>query len=228
MQVVKITPKELPTDLIFRLNYVYKIELGEFVAISNNKEEILYVNHTIPQKDIDGFLEVIAFPHYWVADETVTETGRFLQYVYDKYGFGTYSALLDSHEWRMKHEAEQRAKEMAKTIIPLIEKEVNSEMPIVVYDENLLHEVFCAGSDRKGKTPENISGYSSVYLFYLGYLMGSGMTESGMDIKMKFRTETARIMRQLNDVERLKKVYTVAKTLLDISQEEQAEKGGVV
>ncbi|MBD5484062.1 MAG: hypothetical protein HDR18_00790 [Lachnospiraceae bacterium] len=180
MQIVRITPKELPTDLIFRLNYVYKMELAEFVAISDIKEEILYVNHTVPQKDIDGFLEVIAFPYYWVADETVTETGKFLQYVYEEYGFGTYNALLDSHEWRMKHEAKQKAKETAKTIIPLIEKQIGNENPIVKYDENLLHEVFCAGSDRKGKTPDNICGFSSVYLFYLGYLMGAEKVKGGV------------------------------------------------
>ncbi len=180
MQIVRIAPKELPTDLISRLNYVYKMELGEFVTISDNKEEILYVNHTVPQKDIDGFLEVIAFPYYWVADETITETGKFLQYVYDKYGLGTYRALLDSHSWRMKHEAKQRAKQTAETFIPLIEKQIKSKNPIVKYDENLLHEVFCAGSDKKGKTPDNICGFGSVYLFYLGYLMGAEKVEGGV------------------------------------------------
>lgn len=180
MTIKKITPKELPTDLVFRLNYVYKMELGEFVVISDNKEEILYINHTVPQKDIDGFLEVIAFPYYWVADETVTETGKFLQYVYEKYGFGAYSVLLDSHKWRLNKEAKQRAKEMAKTIIPLIEKQIGSETLIVKYDENLLHEVYCAGLNRKGQTPENISSFSSVYLFYLGYLMGAGKLKEGV------------------------------------------------
>ena len=32
MQIVKIKPKELPKDLVFRLNCVYEMELGEFVA----------------------------------------------------------------------------------------------------------------------------------------------------------------------------------------------------
>lgn len=178
MQIVRIAPKELPKDLVFRLNFVYEMELGEFVAISDDKEEVLYVNHAVPQKDIDGFLEVIAFPYYWVADDEAP-TGQFLEYVYEKYGFGTYRVLLDSHSWRLDHEAEQRAKETAKTIIPLIEKQINSENPIVKYDENLLHEVFCAGSDRKGKTPKNISSFSSVYMFYLGYLMGAGMVKGG-------------------------------------------------
>ncbi len=179
MQIVRITPKELPTDLIFRLNIMYKMELGEFVAISDNKEEILYVNHTVPQKDIDGFLEVIAFPYYWVADETATETGKFLQYVYEKYGFGTYRVLLDSHEWRLNKAAEQKAKKTAKKVIPLIEEQIKSETPIVELDEYLLHEVYSAGLNRKGQTFKNICGFSSVYLFYLGYLMGVEKVKGG-------------------------------------------------
>ena len=177
MQIVRIKPKELPKDLIFYLNCVYKMELGEFVAIADNKEEILYVNHKVPQKDIDGFLEVIAFPHYWVADDE-EPTGKFLEYVYEKYGFGTYRALLDSHSWRLDKEAEQKAKETAKKVIPLIEKQIKSETPMVKLDENLLHEVYSAGLNRKGRTSKNICSFSTVYLFYLGFLMGTGMLES--------------------------------------------------
>lgn len=178
MQIVRIKPKDLPKDLIFYLNCVYEMELGEFVAIADNKKEILYVNHTVPQKDIDGFLEVIAFPHYWVADDEAP-TGEFLEYVYEKYGFGTCRALLDSHSWRLDKEAEQKAKETAKKVIPLIEKQIKSETPIVKFDENLLHEVYSAGLDRKGRTSKNICSFSSVYLFYLGYLMGAGKVKGG-------------------------------------------------
>lgn len=178
MQVVRIKPKELPKDLIFYLNCVYEMELGEFVTIADNKKEILYVNHTVPQKDIDGFLEVIAFPNYWVADDE-TPTGKFLEYVYGKYGYGTYRALIDSHSWRLDKEAEQKAKETAKEVIPLIEKQIKSETPIVELDERLLHEVYSAGLNRKGQTSKNICSFSSVYLFYLGYLMGAGKLQEG-------------------------------------------------
>ena len=43
--------------------------------------------------------------------------------------------------------------------------------------------------------------------------------------KEEYIERTIKIMRQL-DVEELKKVYTVAATLLDVSQEEQEKKGG--
>lgn len=51
--------------------------------------------------------------------------------------------------------------------------------------------------------------------------MGYGMKEEYID-------KTIEIMRQLDDVEMLKKVYTMAKTLLSIWQEEQKKKGGAI
>lgn len=119
------------------------------------------------------------FPDYWVSDYE-SGKGRFLDYVYEKYGYHTCEALTDAHSWRMEQKEKARAKEQAQAIIPLIEKEVSSENPIVEYDERLMHEVYCAGLERKGRTPKNISGFSSVYLFYLGYLMGLDATKGGV------------------------------------------------
>lgn len=107
MQVVKITPKELTLDLIFRLNHLYHAELGEFVVMADNRKEILYVNKKVSKKDIDGFLEVIMFPEYAVADDDAP-TGQFLDYVYHKYGFHTYMALMDAHSWRMEQKEKAR------------------------------------------------------------------------------------------------------------------------
>ncbi len=149
------------------------------MAITNYRKGVLYVNHTVPQRDIEGFLKVIMFPGYAVADEE-SETGAFLDYVHEKYGFGAYRVLMDSHKWYMEQKEKARAKEAAKAIIPLIEKEVDSENPIVEYGERLIHEVYCAGLDRKEETPRNISRFSSIYVFYLGYLMGAGMLNDGV------------------------------------------------
>lgn len=179
MQIKRITPKELSTNLIFRLNHLYQVELGEFVAITDGKEEILYVNHNIPQKDVEGFLEVIMFPCYWVADEK-TKTGQFLEYVYNQYGFGTYRILMDSHSRRMELQEKERAKESAKAIIPMIEKIVNSEDPVIKFDEYLAFEIWKYGHYLDRKTPKNILSYGTVYEFYFGYLMGAGMLKDGV------------------------------------------------
>ncbi|MDE5892461.1 MAG: hypothetical protein K2H45_06040 [Acetatifactor sp.] len=149
--------------------------------MTDRKEETLFVNKKVPQEDIDGFLEVIAFPDYWVADDEAP-TGQFLDYVYHKYGFHTYKALLDAHTWQMEQKEKKHAEETAKRIIPLIEKEVNSENPIVKYDERLMHEIWNAGFNKGGKTPKNSTNYENVYVFYLGYLMGAGMLKDGVAI----------------------------------------------
>ena len=179
IEIKKIQPKELPTECVFRLNYLYHAELGEFVAITDRKDKILYVNHTVPQKDIKGFLEVIEYPEYAVA-EPETKTGEFLDYVYRKYGFSTYLALTDAHSWRMEQREKKKAEEAVKVILPLIEKEVNSETPIAKFDERLMFEIWHAGNNLDKRTPKKIVGYGSVYGFYFGYLMGAGMLKEVM------------------------------------------------
>ena len=174
MIVKRIQPKELPTECVFRLNYLYHADLGKFVAITNRTDEILYVNQTVSQKDIEGFLEVIDFPDYAVA-QPETKTGEFLNYVYNEYGSCTYLALMDAHSWNMKRIEERKAKEDAKAILPIIEKEVNSEMPITEFNERLIYEIWLAGNKLDRKTPKNLIGYGNVYGFYFGYLMGAGL-----------------------------------------------------
>lgn len=104
----------------------------------------------------------------------------------------------------------------------MIRKEVKKKRTAVRYDERLISEIWSACYGLKEKTPENMTNFGSVYVFYLGYLMGIGKLDSGTDEKMKYITDTERMMRQIKDVEYLKKIYTTAKTLLDIRR----EKGG--
>lgn len=200
MVVKRIVPKELSTDLIVRLNRLYKIELWKFVAITDQKNEILYVNHSIPQKDIEGFLEVITFPDYVIADYE-SKTGVFLEYVYKKYGFSTYRILIDSHLRSMEQQEKARAKEIAKAIIPLIKKEVDSENPIVKYDEYLAYEIWKYGYDLNRSTPEKTSNYGNVYEFYFGYLMGAGILKGGT-----VRNEDERQGNSMKDERKLKEV----------------------
>jgi hypothetical protein len=100
MVVKKIQPVELSANLVFRLKNLYHAKRDEFIAMVDNKREILFVNKKVPQEDIDGFLEVILFPEYGVADNEAK--GPFLDYVYYKYGHHTCRELLDAHTWRMK------------------------------------------------------------------------------------------------------------------------------
>lgn len=179
MLVKKVQSKELPRNIISRLSFFYNVELKEFVAITDREIETLYVNNSVPQKDIEGFLKVIMFPNHYVCDEKDGE-GQFLDYVYKKYGRHTSKILIDAYTWRRDRDRERKARETAKEIMPFIEKELNSENPIFKYDERLLHEIWLAGSKLNRRTPENITGYSNVCQFYLGYLMGAGILQTCM------------------------------------------------
>lgn len=179
MIVKRVLPEELSKDIIFRLNYVYNTKLNAFIAVTDRAGETLFVHRKVPQRDIDGFLEVIMFPEYGVADFG-TPTGQFLEYVYREYGFHIYSILLDAYNWRMDQKKKKQAEEIAKAIIPLIEKEVNSKNPIVKPDERVMYEIWKTGYQLDRKTPENITNYGSVYEFYYGYFLGAGLLEGGV------------------------------------------------
>lgn len=221
MTVKRVKPKDLPQDIIFQMNCLFKTTLDDFVIMVNNKQEIVYVNESTPQSDVDDFMKYITFEGRYVNDYKAG-LGKMLDAIYNKYGSNVYSILLDAYDYRKKKEREQKAKETAKAILPLIRKEVKKKRPAVRYDERLMYEIWSAGYGLKEKTPENITNFGSVYVFYLGYLMGAGKLDSGTDEKMKYITDTERMMRQIKDVEALKKIYTTAKTLLDIRR----EKGG--
>lgn len=180
MLVKKVQPKELPENIISRLSFFYKVRLGEFVVITDREIETLYVNNSVPQKDIEGFLKVIMFPNNYVCDTEAGE-GQFLNYVHEKYGRCTWEILIDAFKWHTDKKKRRRAKETAKEIMPFIRKELESKAPIVKYDERLLYEIQSAGLELNRRTPENIVGYGSVCGFYLGYLMGAGILQDNFD-----------------------------------------------
>lgn len=180
MIVKRLTPKELPQDIIFQMNYLFKTTLDEFVIMVNNKKEIMYVNESVPQSDVDDFMKYITFEGKYVNDDKAG-LGKMVDRLYKKYGGNVYSVLLDAYDYQKNKREECQAKERAKTILPLIKKEVAKKRPIVKYDERLISEIRRSGNDVKGKTPENIISFGSVYIFYLGYLMGAGKLQEDVE-----------------------------------------------
>lgn len=184
MKIIVTRPEKLTGEQVFRLSALYHTQAKDFVAITDGKCETMYVNAAVPQKDREEFLNVATFPEYWVADEEEGE-GQFLEYAYKKYGYGLCCVLMDAHKQYMGQKERRRAKETAKVLIPLIEKELGSESPAVEYDEFLASEIWRHGNSLGKTTQNNITGYGSVYLFYLGYLMGAGMLGDGGGIQGK-------------------------------------------
>lgn len=181
MLVKRIKPVELPYGLVARLYNTYHTELEKFVVAVDDKKEIIYVNHDVPEKDVEGFQECVTFPYYWINNDDDDDggKGKFLDYVYAQYGYEVYRILTDSHRYRIEREEKRRAQEEAKAVIPLIERELESEVPVVEYDKYLAYEVWKHGFDLKRQTPGNMTDYGDVYVFYFGYLMGAGMLKGG-------------------------------------------------
>lgn len=178
LEVVKVDPLDLPKEIVWHFSAMsYVSSMKDFIVYVCNKENKMYVNPSVPQKDIKKFIEVITFPDYWVDDED-GGMGNFLEYVYNTYGYPAYVALIDSHKWRVDKEEERRAKEKAGAIKPLLDEIAKSEHPAIHYNEQLIYEIKKAGSDRGMKTSRGKIGYDDIYIFYLGYLAGSGVVNT--------------------------------------------------
>lgn len=175
IKIMKMEPLELPSDIAWGVS-AYHIALKDFIVYVDDKKNIMYVNPSVPEKDVNEFLECVKFTGLWFNDDERGK-GDFLEYVYQTYGRAAYRALLDSNEYRMNEEKKRIAKESAETIMPLIENMLDDESSIS-YNEELIHEVYSRGCKSGWKTGGNIINMGDVYIFYLGYLMGTGAIDA--------------------------------------------------
>ena len=169
LQIVKIDPLELPADITWSITGRYHIELKDFYVYVSESDGKMYVNKSVPKKDVAEFVRIATYPGRYVTDDD-TEIGQTMNYIYEKYGYAAYSTLHEYHEWMQEQQNEQRAKERVRSAIPSIEKMIAAGM----IDEYMLHEAYRAGSDHKGRTTKNICSFYTVYPYCLGYLIGSG------------------------------------------------------
>lgn len=167
--VLRVNPKELPQDRVYSLKWGYNTALDDFIVSIDLNSRMIWVNCSVPENDIKKFVEVINFPFYYVCD-TDMGMGEFLEYVYDKYGYGTYYALIKAHNERRKRERKVIAEERISELIPVFHKKLE-ELSI---DEVLIYAAHSVGYKIDSKTPENLISYGDEYVFLLGYLMGNG------------------------------------------------------
>lgn len=174
IDIRKIEPVDLPADLICRLEKVHHTALRDFVMMIDKKNWIMYINASVPEEDVQRIVEYIYYP----GNDVNVKKEDFADYVLEHYGQAAFYEMVDGHKHLRGQERDKKAEKLAEMAIPLIEKEIKSEKPVIEYDERLLGKVFKAGYEPYSrKTPENITNYGCVYLFYLGYLMGAGMIE---------------------------------------------------
>ena len=167
--ISRIKPEDLPLSRVYSLKRECNTELSDFIVSIDLDSRIIWVNRSVPEKDIKQFVDVINFQYYYVGDEDMG-MGEFLDYVYDKYGYDTYYALIKAHRERRKRERNVIARKYITKLIPIFQNKI-AELDI---DEMLLYAAYSIGYDLDEKTPENIVNYGDEYVFILGYLMGNG------------------------------------------------------
>lgn len=171
LEVIRVEPLDLPADIVWQISGLHHITPKEFNVYISKGE--MYVNKSVPEKDIEKMVEIATFPGRYIFDDD-TEMGQFMNYVFDAYGMAAVNTICNYHDWKMEQQDEQRAKERLQEVLLMIEKIEESDHPAIHYNEHLIYEVSKMGRKSKRKTAKNIVSYDDIYVFYLGYLVGIG------------------------------------------------------
>lgn len=216
VEVIRVDPLEIPADIVWRISGTQHIALKDFYVYVQEKENKMYVNKSVPKKDIKKMIEVMTSSVEYITDDD-TEIGQFMEYVYKKYGFAAYNSLFEYHRHKKEQEEDQRAKDQLQEVLPLIEEIVTSEFPAIHYNESLIYEVLKKGGERGGKTVRNLIGYDKIYVFYLGCLVGMGkvnadysLDESGNVIDYYYKI--AEMLEHI-DIQEMPRIYGYLKEM---------------
>ena len=178
--VKKVAPAQLPTHLIFQLNGHYRLELGQFIAIYDSKAQCLYANATVPEADVQKFIQYASFEGPYInEDEAGGGLGGLGGYISGKYGIRTWKCLFDAWDSRRRDRQMKEAKELAEVILPSIKALDELEEPPISFNDYLAYYVSKAGTETKFKTFHNAVGYGTKYIFWLGYLAGVEKLKEG-------------------------------------------------
>lgn len=172
IEVIRVEPLEIPANIVWYISGTQHIALKDFYVYVQEKENKMYVNKSVPKKDIEKFIKVMTYPGRYFDDDS--EIGQLMNYIYEKYGYPAYESLFEYHRHQKEQEDDQKAKDQLQEVLPLIEEIMNSNHPAIHYNESLIYEVLKKGRDKKGKTVRNLIGYDEIYVFYLGCLVGMG------------------------------------------------------
>lgn len=176
IEVVRIKPCDPSQGQVFRLNYRYKTELGEFTVLGSVTSNKLYVNESVPEKDIERFLQICEYDGPYINDDTspVAETN---DYIYEKYGWPVWRVLQDEYSRRREKREKIKAKSAAVQYFKIIEEYRRAEdSDISFYDMEYVADALSTMATKSGgKTVHNFVGLGTEYVFWLGYLMGKGI-----------------------------------------------------
>ena len=162
MIIKKCTFDELPDAMQMHILYREKIPVVEYqLAIWSNKDTLYYNN--LPEKEVERFVTLIGSGKRYLNNRTMDS-------IYNKYGFAVYNEIQEAHSYFLKQQIKKIAEETAKQYFPIIEKAMNK--PSIPLCEPLLEAMAYLSDNGKYKYPE--WGTTDTYIYFMGYLLGSG------------------------------------------------------
>lgn len=176
LTIKRVEPLDLSASQTFNLAYIYHINPASYTVVYDKKSSCLFVNPVISEDDAKKFLIFVSYKENRINDPECP-IAEVVEYIYETFGWDTYRILIDIHADRMHKIADIKAKEKAKEILPLIKSEIAQVVEGEVLDpfnEELVYCIGQAGNEDNHKTARNLVGYSTKYVFYLGYLLGAG------------------------------------------------------
>lgn len=178
IEVKKIAPAQLPDLLWYLLKHKYHTEQWDFVVAFDERKQIMYVDQKISNEDIQKFVKAASYPVCNINDPDCP-IAEAVEYIYETYGWNVWSIILDNYRSRYEKMETAKAQERAAELLPLIRREIDAAIDGDVQDPFDGRLVSCVSDvGRKNDRDRNMSGYvtgtDTKYVFYLGYLMGSG------------------------------------------------------
>lgn len=171
LQIKKLTSSELSKTEIFLLNFYYRTAPSDFVVLYVKKRNMLLINARVPNDDVERFIQLAEYDKGDI-DIEEGEMREDSDYIYQKYGFGAWSALFDCQKNKRDKFHDMRAKTRAGEIYEqLLPWMMDEEMDRLSDERLLLHLKRLANKERSHKTQNN----GDKVMFLLGYLIGQGI-----------------------------------------------------
>ena len=165
MDLIKCTFDELPDAMQMHVLYCEKIPVAEYrLAIWSNKDTLYYNN--LKESEVKRFVTLIESEKRILNNKTMDS-------IYNKYGFAVYMEIHDAHDFLLKKEQEKIAERVAAEYMPIIEKAMNK--PSIPLSEPLLKAMSHLAD--KGRFKFKEWSTDQAYIYFMGYLLGSGKLE---------------------------------------------------
>lgn len=162
MIIEKRTFDQLPSAMQMHVLYVEKIPVGEYKLAIWNEKNTLYYNG-LKESEVKRFVTLIESEKRYL-------DGRTMNGIYNKYGFAVYFEIHEAHSFLIKKEQDKIAERVAAEYMPIIEKAMGR--PSIPYCDELLKAM--SNLADKGKFKFKEWSTDQAYIYFMGYLLGSG------------------------------------------------------